>query len=66
MILSYLLEKFPEFRFWQILWFIFSDLKPDRFYEESYDSLEIIKTTLKEIFPDMYNELKNLKIICDD
>lgn len=36
-------DKYQDWRFWQILWALFGDLSTDRFYEESYDSLEIIK-----------------------
>ena len=64
-IIDYVTDKLPEFRFWQILWFLFLDLKDDRFYEESYDSLEIIKNHLKDLYPDLYQGLLENKIIQD-
>lgn len=51
-------DKYEDFRFWQILWALFGDLETDRFYEESYDSLKIIKDTLKECHPELYKEIK--------
>ena len=51
-----IVEKEPSFRFWQILWLLFEDLSKDRFYEESYDSLETIKNKIKDIFPNIINE----------
>ena len=57
-------DKYEDFRFWQILWALFGDLETDRFYEESYDSLKIIKDTLKECHPELYNEIKkDIKMI---
>jgi len=57
-ILQRVSDKYVDFRFWQILWALFGDLETDRFYEESYDSLEIIKDTLKELDKNLYKEIK--------
>lgn len=46
-LLQYFSKEHQELRFWQILFCIFGDLTIDRFYQESYDSLEIIKNFLK-------------------
>lgn len=46
-LLSYFSNENPQLRFWQILNLIFKDLTIDRFYEESYTSLDTIKTFLK-------------------
>lgn len=59
-ILQMVADKYPDWRFWQILWNVFIDLKQDRFYEESYDSLEIIKQSIKELYPSIYKEIKDL------
>ena len=59
-ILQMVADKYPDWRFWQILWNVFIDLNQDRFYEESYDSLEIIKQSIKELYPSIYKEIKDL------
>ena len=59
-ILQKVAEKYQDWRFWQILWNVFFDLNQDRFYEESYDSLEIIKNSIKESYPSIYKEIKDL------
>lgn len=59
-ILQKVAEKYQDWRFWQILWNVFIDLKQDRFFEESYDSLEIIKNSIKESYPSIYKEIKDL------
>lgn len=61
-----MVNKEPDFRFWQILWFLFLDLNEDRFYEESYDSLEIIKQHIRNLYPNIFQELLDLKVINND
>lgn len=39
-ILAGLVEKLPDFRFWQILYLLGYETLPDRFYDESYRTLE--------------------------
>ena len=51
-IISYVATEKPYFRFWQILWLLFSDLSKDRFYEESYDTLEILRKKFEELYKD--------------
>ena len=59
-ILQHVADKHPEWRFWQILWNTFTDLSEDRFYEESYDSLQIVKESIKSLYPSIYEEIKDL------
>ena len=40
-------DAFPDFRFWQIIYFLGYETTPDRFYEESCDTLESIENFLE-------------------
>lgn len=37
--LSELVECLPDFRFWQLIYLLGYETMPDRFYDESYDTM---------------------------
>ena len=45
-------EKYPDWRFWQIMCNLGYETKPDRFYEESYDTM----TDIENLFNEQYNK----------
>lgn len=46
--LKELVDKFPEFRFWQVMCALGYETNPDRFYEESYDTLQQIEAVVDD------------------
>lgn len=43
-----MIDKYPDWRFWQIMCNIGYETNPDRFYEESYDTKIDIEESIKD------------------